>query len=68
MKMGTCKAKANQVDLGIFTHIPAYSDILRHNKVYSGTMRHNKTYSGIFRTLRNAGIRALVYTEPWCIL
>ena len=25
-----------QVDLGIFTHIPAYSDIPTHNQAYSG--------------------------------
>ena len=28
--MGAYKTKDIQVDLGIFTYIPAYSDILRH--------------------------------------
>ena len=27
--MGKCKTKANQVDLGMFMHIP-YSDIFKH--------------------------------------
>ena len=33
--MGACKTKNIQADLGIFTYIPAYSDIFRHNKAYS---------------------------------
>ena len=31
--MGICKAKAILADLGIFTHIPAYSEIIQ---VHSG--------------------------------
>ena len=47
------KTKAIQADGGIFTHILAYSDILKH-----------KQSIGIFRTLCNTGIfRTLVYTE-----
>ena len=38
------KAKADQADVGIFTHIPAYSDILRNNRAYSGIIQ---TYLGI---------------------
>ena len=34
--MGTCKTKAIQADLDIFTHILAYSGLFRHIKVYSG--------------------------------
>ena len=33
--MGKYKAKSIQADLGIFTHITAYSDISRHIQVYS---------------------------------
>ena len=36
--------KIIQADLGIFTLIPAYSDISRHNQAYSGIC---KNYSGI---------------------
>ena len=54
-EFGKCKAKAIQVDLGIFTHIPVYSRIFRN-------------YSGIFYILCNFGIfRALVYSESWHI-
>ena len=38
--MGTCKAKEIQADLGIFTHILAYSVIFRHIQTYSGIIRH----------------------------
>ena len=59
--MEKCKTKAIQANLGIFTHIRAYSGIFR-------------AYSRIFRTLCNPDIfRTLVYSEseeysePWCI-
>ena len=73
------KTEAIQADLGIFTYIPAYSDISRHNQTNSGIIQ---TYSepcvtlayyelwyiqnpGIFKT---RGIfRALVYPKPWHI-
>ena len=32
--LGKCKTKTSQADLGIFSHIPAYSDIFRHNQTY----------------------------------
>ena len=51
--MGKYKTKAIQADLGIFTHIPAYS------------ARHNQPYSDIFRTLSNSDIfRTLANSEP----
>ena len=63
--MGTCKAKADQEDLGICRHFLAYSDIFRDNYVYSGIIQ---AYSGIFRTLCNAGIfKTMGYSEPWNI-
>ena len=63
--MGTCRTKANQADLSIFTHIPAYLGILRQNQAYSGIIH---TYSGIFQTLCNSGIfKTLVSVEPWNI-
>ena len=34
--MATSQAKADQAYLGIFTHIPVYSDFLRNNQTYSG--------------------------------
>ena len=45
------KTKAIQVDLTIFTHIPAYSHLFRHNQAYSGIIQ---AYSGIFRILCNS--------------
>ena len=56
--IGKYKAKAIQEDLGIFTHISAYSDISMH--VHSA--RHSQAYLGIFRTLL-----LLTYSEPWFI-
>ena len=50
-------------DLGIFTHIPAYSGIIRHLQAQSGLFNN---YSGMLRTLCNSGIFGnLVYSEPW---
>ena len=58
-------AKAIQADLGIFTHILAYSDIFKHKQAYSGIIW---AYSGIIRTLCDPSIfRNLVYSKPWYI-
>ena len=46
--MGKCKTKAIQTDLGIFTYIPAYLVIFRHNQKYSGIFQ---TYSEPLVTL-----------------
>ena len=55
------KTKIIQADLGIFTHIHAYSDIFKHKQTYPGIIT---TYSDMFRTLCNPGIfRTLVYCE-----
>ena len=63
--MRTCRTRASQADLGIFTHIPAYLDILRQNQAYSGIIH---TYSGIFQTLCNSSIfKTPVSSEPWNI-
>ena len=57
--MGKYKTKAIETDLGIFTHIPAYSDISRH--IQPDIIRH----SGIFRTLCNPDIfGTLTNSEP----
>ena len=53
--MGKYKTKAIQADLGIFTHIPAYSDI-------SGIFKYIQN-SGKFRTRRI--FRTFVYSETW---
>ena len=54
--------KAIQADLGIFTHILAYSDIFKHKQAYSGIIW---AYSGIFRTLCNPSIfKTLLHSEP----
>ena len=79
VEMGTCKAKAIQADIGIFTHIPTYSDISRHNQTYSGIIQAyfepcvTPAYSepwyiqnpGIFKT-RDI-FRTLVYPKLWHI-
>ena len=52
---GKCKTKTIQADLGIFTHIPVYSDIFRN-------------WSGIFWTLCSPCIfTTLIYLESWHI-
>ena len=73
------KTKIIQADLGIFTHIPAYSDIFKHKHTYPGIIR---TYSepsvtlaylepwyigntSIFRT--RSIFRTVAYSESWCI-
>ena len=59
--MGKYKTKAIQADLGIFTHIPAYSDI-------SGIFKYIQN-SGKFRTRRvfrtRRIFRTFVYSETW---
>ena len=44
--MGKYKAKAIRVDLGIFTHILAYSSIFRYIQVSSGITRHTEELFG----------------------
>ena len=53
--MGKYKTKAIQANLGIFTHIPAYSDISDIFKYIQNP--------GKFRTRRV--FRTLVYSETW---
>ena len=55
--MGKYKTKAIQADFGIFTHIPAYSDISRH--IQPDIIRHIEAYSKPCVTL--------TYSEPWHI-
>ena len=58
--METCKRKSILVDLGIFTYIPAYSDV----SVYSHSCLF-KNYSGIFTTLfKSCRFRTLLYSDP----
>ena len=54
---GKYKTKAIQADLGIFTHIPAYSDISTH--IQPDIIRHIHAYSEPSVTL--------TYSEPWQI-
>ena len=77
--MGKYKAKASQADIGIFTHIHAYSDIFRHDQPYSGiiqafsepcvTLAYLKPWyiqnPGMLRM--RSKFRTLVYSEPWHI-
>ena len=72
------KAKAIQADLGIFTHVPAYSDISRH--IQPDIIRHIQayskpcvtlTYSERLQFVQNPGIfttrgifMILIYLEP----
>ena len=37
--METCKTRAIEASFDIFTHILAYSRILRHNQAYSGVIQ-----------------------------
>ena len=53
--MGKYKTKAIQADLGIFTHIPAYSDISRH--IQPDIIRHIQAEPCV----------TLTYSEPWQI-
>ena len=54
--MGKCKAKAIHANVGIFTHIPAHSGIIRH---IQELFRHIQAYSEPFVTLG--------YGAPWYI-
>ena len=63
--IGTCKTKANQTDLDLFTNIPAQLAIFKHNQAYSGTIQ---AHSGIIRTFCYPGIfKILECSEPWNI-
>ena len=67
--MGICKAKAILADLGTFTHIPAYSEIIQ---IHSGPCV-SLAYSELWymenqRHIQNFSMfRILVYSEPWYI-
>ena len=67
------KAKAIQADLGIFMHIPAYSDKFKHKQ---GIISHIQACSEPYVILaylelwytQNPGVlRTLAYSEPWFI-
>ena len=60
-EMGKCKTKAIHGDLGIFTHIPAYSGISRHIQAYSGIIQ---AYSEPCVTLAYS---ELIYSKSWHI-
>ena len=55
--MGKYKTKTIRADLGILTHIPAYSDISTH--IQPDIIRHIQAYSEPCVTL--------TYSEPWQI-
>ena len=68
--METCKSKATQAGLGIFTHIPVYSSIIRHIQklcmVHSGIPRTVckpgiLRTQGIFRTLSNIHFTVIIF-------
>ena len=68
--MGTCKTKAIQADLSIFTHIPANYGIYSLIQAYPAQSEifrnYSSVWSDIFRTLCNPGLfRTLVYSETW---
>ena len=72
--MGKYKRKTIRADLGILTHIPAYSDISRH--IQPDIIRHIQAYSEPCVTLtysepwqiqNQTHIRTLVYSETWLI-
>ena len=44
--MNQCKKNTEQVDIGVLTHIPAYSGMLRHDQAFSGIIPE---YPAIFR-------------------
>ena len=61
MEISKIKKHNIQVDLDMFWHILAYSDILRYKQAYLETIQ---AYRNILRTLCNPGIfRTLVYSE-----
>ena len=72
--MGKYKTKTIRADLGILTHIPAYSDISTH--IQPDIIRHIQAYSEPCVTLaysepwqiqNQTHIRTLVYSETWLI-
>ena len=64
--MGKCKTKAIQADLGIFTHVPAYSGTFRLVKPYSGILRHIHEFSRHIQTYSGSYL-TLAYAKPWYI-
>ena len=64
--MGKRKTKAIQADLGIFTHIPAYSGIFRHIQTYPDIIRRIQAYSAIIQAYSEPCV-TLAYSESWHI-
>ena len=67
--MGTCKTKALQAYLGIFSHIRTYQDIFEYNQAYSGpcvNLTHSKPWHiENKRYIKNLGIfKTLAYSKP----
>ena len=61
--MEKSKAKAIHADLGIFVHIAAYSDRIRH--IQLDIIRHIQAYTEPCVTLKYSEPEA--YSEPWYI-
>ena len=62
--MGKCKTKAIHAELGIFTHISANSEILRHNHANSAIIQ---ACSEPCITLNPGIFKILLYSEHWYI-
>ena len=74
--MQKCKTKAIQADIGIFTHILAYSDTCKHKQAYSQAYSEPSVtlaylepwYIQNQKHIQNRDVfRTLAYSEPWHI-
>ena len=63
--MAASQAKAVQAYLGIFTHIPVYSDCLRNNQTYSGIIQAYSHMNSPCAYSESCVI--LAYSKPWYI-
>ena len=61
--MGTFKTKAIQADLGIFTHIPAYSSIFIIRLIQE-LFRHIQNFVKPWHVQNPGMFRTLAYSEP----
>ena len=67
--MWKCKTKANEANLGIFTHISAFSGIFKYPQANLGITRHIQE---LFRHIQAYSVLCVIlayaeHLEPWLI-